>query len=164
MVQLVAAAESSLQVVPVTLVVASVAVNVAFTLVPVVLPLAGAVMFTTGATVSTVKLTVAVPVPAALVAEMTTECVPCERPLRATGLVALVAAPPSSEEVTDVGEFVAVKATDALVELSTWLFVGELIVTTGIDATVKVVLAEPVLPAVSVADTVMVWLPAARPL
>ena len=97
MVQLVAAAESSLQVVPVTPVVASVAVKLVVTEEPVVEPLAGDVIETTGTPVSTVKFTVALLVPAALDAVTVTECAPCARPLSAIGLVALVAAPPSSE-------------------------------------------------------------------
>jgi hypothetical protein len=63
-----------------------------------------------------------------------------------------------------VGLPVVVKATDVLVELMNAPAAGEVIVTVGSAATVKVVVAEPVLPAWSVAVTTIEWLPAARPL
>ena len=72
----VAAAASSLQVVPVIAVVASVAVKTVETELACVEPLAGELMATTGATESTVKLTVAEPEPAALVAVTTTVWAP----------------------------------------------------------------------------------------
>ena len=56
------------------------------------------------------------------------------------------------------------KATDALVLFRNAPAAGDVIVTTGYRATVKVVDAVPTLPAWSVAATVMVWQPAARPL
>jgi hypothetical protein len=77
--QLVAAAASSLQVVVV--VVASVTVKFVVTELPVVEPLAGEVMLTDGGSESTVKVTVALPEPAALVAVTTTVWLPCERPV-----------------------------------------------------------------------------------
>jgi hypothetical protein len=153
-----------LQVVPVTEVVASAVVNVVVTELPVVEPFAGALIVTVGATVSTVNVTEAEPVPAALVAATVTVWLPCDRPVYACGLVQAAAAAASSLQVVLVGEFVAVHATETLVELTIAPASGEVIVTTGIAATGKVVLADPTLPAWSVAATVMVWLPEARPL
>ena len=75
-----------------------------------------------------------------------------------------VAAAASSLQVKPVGELVAVKTTETLVELMNAPLAGELIVTTGIEATVNVVEADPVLVAWSVAVTRIVWLPEARPL
>jgi hypothetical protein len=81
-VQPVAAAASSLQVVPVTLLPVPEAVNVALTeLVVTVLPLAGAVIDTVGASESTVKVTVADPEPAEFVAVTTTVCAPWAKPV-----------------------------------------------------------------------------------
>jgi hypothetical protein len=80
-VQAIAAAASSLQVVPVTEVVRSVAVKATEVLVEAELePLAGAVIVTVGGAVSTVKVTLAVPVPLALVAETRTVWLPWLRP------------------------------------------------------------------------------------
>jgi hypothetical protein len=70
-----------LQVLAVTDVVASVAVKTTAVLVEAELePLAGAVIVTVGGAVSTVKVTLAVPVPLALVAETRTVCGPWARP------------------------------------------------------------------------------------
>jgi hypothetical protein len=80
LVQAVAAAASSLQVVPVTEVVASVAVKTVLTELPVVEPLAGEVIETTGAMLSTVKVTDDDPVPATFVAATTTVWLPWLRP------------------------------------------------------------------------------------
>ena len=83
----------------------------------------------------------------------------------ACGLVQLAAAAASSLQVTVVGEFVVVNATEVLVVFRNALFAGEVIVTVGIDAsdTENVRVADPELPAVSVAETTTVWLPFARP-
>jgi hypothetical protein len=78
--------------------------------------------------------------------------------------VQAVAAAASSLQVVLVGEPVAVHATEAVVVFRIWPAVGEVIVTTGTAATVNVVVAEPVLPAGSVAATMIVWLPAVNPL
>jgi hypothetical protein len=142
------------------------AVNVALTeLVVTVEPLAGAVMLTVGTSESTVKVTVADPEPAEFVAVTTTVCAPCARPVKLAGEVQAAAALASSLQVVLVGELVAVNETEAVVLFRNAPLAGELIVTTGIDAseTVKVVEALPVLPAWSVAVTVIVWLPLARP-
>jgi hypothetical protein len=77
--------------------------------------------------------------------------------------VQAVAAAASSLQVVLVGEFVAVQLTEQLVVLIRPVQVPPG-VTTGTAATVKVVEADPTLPAWSVAATVMVWLPEARPL
>jgi hypothetical protein len=74
--QAAAAAASSLQVVPVTAEVASVAVNDVVTLEPWVEPFAGELIATTGATESTVNVTEALPEPAALVAVTVTVWLP----------------------------------------------------------------------------------------
>jgi hypothetical protein len=71
-----AAAPSTEQVVPVTEVVASVAVKFNATGEPTVEPLVGAVIVTTGLTESIVKLRVALPEPAALVAVTVTVWLP----------------------------------------------------------------------------------------
>jgi hypothetical protein len=78
-----------------------------------------------------------------------------------------VAAAASSLQVVDVGELVAVKATEVVAVFRICAAVGELIVTTGAGVgavTVKVVVAEPTLPAASVAETTIVWLATERPL
>ena len=144
--------------------VASVTLKLSVTGEPTVEPLAGELMLTTGAIESTVKLTVALPEPAALVAVTTTVWAPWLRPLYETGLVQATAAPASSLQVVKVGELVAVQATDAVVELRNAPLAGEVIVTTGGAVTVKVVVALPVLLPWSVAVTTIVWLPVARPL
>ena len=144
--------------------VASVTEKTVETVLPCVEPLAGELMATTGAMLSTVKLTVAEPEPAMLVAVTTTLWAPWLSVVNDAGELQAVAAPPSSEQVVLVGELVAVKTTDAVVELMNAPLAGEVIVTTGIEATVNVVLALPVLVAWSVAVTRIVWLPAARPL
>ena len=74
------------------------------------------------------------------------------------------AAAASSLQVTEVGELVAVKLTAGVVVLTNEPLAGELIVTTGIAATVHVEVAEPELPAGSVDVMTSVWLPVARPL
>jgi len=158
----VAAAASSLQVVVV--VVASVTLKTVETELPVVEPLAGELMATTGAIESTVKLTVAEPEPAMLVAVTTTLWAPWLSVVNDAGELQAVAAPPSSEQVVLVGELVAVKTTDAVVELMNAPLAGEEIVTTGAAVTVKVVVADPVFVAWSVAVTIIVWLPTLRPL
>ena len=160
--QLVAAAASSLQVVVVA--VASVTEKFVVTELPVVEPLAGELMLTTGAIESTVKLTEALPEPETLDAVTVTLWLPWLRPVNEAGEVQALAAPPSSEQVVLVGELVAVNETDAVVLLRNAPEAGELIVTTGGAVTVKVVDAEPVFVAWSVAVTVMVWLPTERPL
>ena len=157
-----AAAASSLQVVVVA--VASVTLKTVETELPVVLPLAGELMATTGAMLSTVKLTVAEPEPAMLVAVTTTLWAPWLSVVNDAGELQAVAAPPSSEQVVLVGELVAVKTTDAVVELMNAPLAGEEIVTTGAAVTVKVVVADPVFVAWSVAVTIIVWLPTLRPL
>jgi hypothetical protein len=79
--------------------------------------------------------------------------------------VQAAAAAESSLHVTLVGELVALKETDVDVELTNAPDAGELIETTGGGGvTVKVVLDEPVLPAWSVAVTVIVWLASESPL
>ena len=148
----------------VVVVVASVTVNVVVTAAPVVEPLAGAEIDTTGAMLSTVKLTEALPEPAALLAVTVTVWRPWPSDGNEAGEVQAFAAPPSSEQVMLVGEFVAVKLTEAVVLFVNEPDAGDVIVTTGIAATVNVVVAEPVLPAWSVAATVMLWLPVERPL
>jgi hypothetical protein len=77
--------------------------------------------------------------------------------------VQAAAAAPSRLQATLVGEPVVVNATLAEVEFRNAPFAGDVIVTVGIALTVKLVVAEPVLPATSVAVTTMVWAPAARP-
>jgi hypothetical protein len=160
--QLVAAAASSLQVVVV--VVASVTVKFVVTELPVVEPLAGELMATAGLIESTVNVVVAVPEPEALVAVTSTVWLPCERPLVANGDVQATAVAASSLQVMLVGEPVVVKTTDGDAVLTKLPLAGELMLTVGGGVTVKVVDAEPGLPAWSVAVTVIVWLPAARPL
>jgi hypothetical protein len=153
-VQAVAAAASSLQVVPVTLLPVPAAVNVALTeLVVTVLPLAGAVMLTVGTSESTVKLTVAEPEPAAFIAVTTTECAPCASPVKDAGDVHAVAAAPSSEQLTLVGELLVVNETETVVEFRNEPVAGDVIVTPGTLATVKLTVLEPVFPAWSVAVT-----------
>ena len=143
------------------MVVASVTLKTVETELPVVLPLAGELMLTAGAMLSTVKLTVALPEPAMLVAVTTTLCAPWLSVVNDAGELHADAAPPSSEQVVLVGELVAVKTTDAVVELMNAPLAGEEIVTTGAAVTVNVVVEEPVLPAWSVATTTSEWLPAA---
>jgi hypothetical protein len=67
-------------------------------------------------------------------------------------------------QVVLVGELVAVNETGTVVLLTNAPAAGDEIVTTGIAATVKVVVADPVLPAWSVAVTTMVWPPDERAL
>jgi hypothetical protein len=136
--------------------VASVTVKFVVTDVPVVEPFTGELMLTAGLIESTKKLTDALPEPAALVATTVTVWLPCERLLYACGLVHAVAAAASSWQVMLVGELVAVKATEAFVVLRIAPALGEVMLTTGSAATVKVVDAEPMLPAASVAVTTIV--------
>ena len=75
------------------------------------------------------------------------------------------AAAVSSLQVVLVGELVAVKATEVLAVFRIAPPTGALIVTTGAGVgavTVKVVVAEPTLPAASVALTTIVWLATER--
>jgi hypothetical protein len=163
-VQDVAAAASSLQVVPVTLVPVPLAVKLNVTVLPAVVePLAGAVMLTVGTTESTVKLTTSLPEPAAFVAVTVTECAPWLSPVKDAGEVQAVAAAPSSEQVMAVGLLVVENATEAVVVFRNAPSAGELIVTVGMLATVKDTELLPVLVAWSVAVTMTVWAPAARP-
>jgi hypothetical protein len=160
-----AAAASSLHVVPVTDDVASAAVNVRLAVLPIELPFVGDVIVTIGGTLSTVKVTVALALPTALVAVTVTVCEPCASPVNDAVDVQAAAAAASSLQVMLVGEFPTVNATGTVVELTYEPFTGELIVTVPPHAqTVKVVEADPTLPAWSVAATVMVWLPGASPL
>jgi hypothetical protein len=151
---------SSLQVVVV--VVASTTPNVAVTFGPVVDPLVGAVIVTAGLTESTVKVVVAEPEPDALVAVTSTVWLPCARPLVANdGAAQATAASASILQVVLVGELEAVNDTVGEVLLTKLPLAGALITTTGAGVgavTVKVVEALPVLPAASVATTVIVWL------
>ena len=147
----VAAAASSLQVVVVA--VASVTVKTVETFGPVVEPLAGELIATAGLTESTVKLTVALPEPDALVAVTTTEWTPWPNVAVVNGELQAAAAPPSTEQVMLVGEPVVLNVIVGVVSLVTAPLAGEVIVTTGAATTVKVVEAEPVLPAWSVAVT-----------
>jgi hypothetical protein len=146
-VQLVAAAASSLQVVPVTLEPVPLVVKTTETELPVVAPAVGELMLTVGTSESTVKPTVAEPVPAALVALTATVCAPWLSPVKDAGEVQAVAAAPSSEQVVLVGLLVAVQDTDAVVVFRKAPAAGEVIVTTGTLATVKDTELLPVLVA-----------------
>ena len=101
---------------------------------PVLDPLAGALIVTTGAfgggTV-TVQVTLAEPVPPALVASTTTVCEPAPRPAYAFGDVHAVAGAPSSEQAVALGPFVEPNSTDAVVAVVDEPPTGALIVTTG---------------------------------
>ena len=122
-------------------------------------PLAGDEIATVGAVLSAVKVTDLVSEPPALVAATVIVWLPSARLESESGLVQAAAEPLSILQVTLVGEFVAVNVSDADVWLTTALGVGAVIVTTGAEvgaATEKVVLADPVLPARSVAVTVIV--------
>ena len=162
--QLAAAAASSLQVVLPGL--ASVTVNAAETLAvagepePVTVePLAGELIATVGLVLSAVNVTEAEPEPPAFVAVTTIVWLPSARPVRVIGLAQAEAAAASILQVTLVGEFVAVKASEVVVWLTTEFAAGAEIVTVGgttAATTENVVLAEPVLPAASVAATVIV--------
>ena len=67
-----------------------------------------------------------------------------------------MAAAASSLQVTLVGELVVVNATEVPVEFRIAPLAGDVIVTVGIEATVKVTQADPVLPAASVTETQIV--------
>jgi hypothetical protein len=148
---------------------ASVEVNEKLALVLLVGFVGFAVIVVFGATVSTLKLTVAAPTfVAASVAVTTTLCAPSVRPAYAFGLVQLVAAPPSIAQVVVYGAtpLETANTTFGLAVLIVDALTGELIVTTGrvvLIVQVKLAGVASALPAASVAATVNVWLPAARP-
>jgi hypothetical protein len=75
--------------------------------------------------------------------------------------VQAAAAAASSLQVTDVGELDVVKTIDAVVELRNAPVAGDVIVTPGIAATVKLTEAVPVFPAWSVAFTARLCAPEA---
>jgi hypothetical protein len=74
--------------------------------------------------------------------------------------VQAAAAAASSLQVTLVGEFEVVNTIDAVVEFRNAPGAGEVIETPGMPATVKLVVADPLLPAWSVAETVKLCAPA----
>ena len=100
-----------------------------------------------------------------MVAEIRTVWAPSASALKlAEGAEQPAAAAASSLQVVLVGELVAVKLTATAALGLNELSAGELMLTTGMLATVKLVGVAPVLPAASVAVTMIVWLdPAARP-
>jgi hypothetical protein len=148
---------------------ASVEVNEKFAVVLLVGFVGFAVIVVFGATVSTVNVTVDDPtLLAASVALTTTVWLALVRPLYAFGLVQLVAAPPSIAHVVVYGAtpLETENTTFGLAVLIDEPLTGELIVTTGnrvLMVQVYVAGVASTLPAVSVAATVNVWLPAARP-
>ena len=122
-------------------------------------PLAGDEIATTGAVLSAVNVTEALPVPPEFVALTTIVWLPSARLESESGLAQADAAAASILQVTLVGEFVAAKASEVVVWLTTEFAAGAEIVTVGgttAATTENVVLAEPVLPAASVAATVIV--------
>jgi hypothetical protein len=157
-----------LQVVPVTELVASVAVKTTFTEVPVVAPFVGLLMFTVGPVVSVLNVTdvPALVLPAASVAVTITVCVPSARVGVVNGEVHATAAAASTLQVrlaTDVVASVAVNVTVGVAVPSTAFAAGAVIATTGATlSTVKVVDADAVAPMLSVAATMIVWLPLLR--
>ena len=155
---------SSLQVVPVTLDVASVAVKAMFTDVPVVAPFDGLVMLTTGAVVSTLNVVDAVPtLPAASVAVTRIVWLPSASEAVAAPEVQEAAVPESILQVVVVAvASVTLKDSVGVCVPTTAPLAGLLIETAGlVVSTVKVVVAEAVVETESVAVTVIVWLPSA---